>query len=120
MAKINRKDVYDKLNGHCGYCGKEIMFNEMQVDHMNPKCLRPLNTSLFEGVIVDKTDNIENLMPTCRRCNHYKGASTVEQFRYNMKTLHKRLEKLYTHKVALDYGIVKIEPFNGIFYFERI
>lgn len=118
--KIDRTQVHAKYNGHCGYCGKEIKLKEMQVDHMNPKCLRKLNLAIFEDVIVDKTDDIENLMPTCRRCNHYKRASTVEQFRESMKTIHTRLERLYTHKVALDYGIVEIKPFNGIFYFEQV
>ena len=32
--KINRQEVYDKCYGHCGYCGCEITFKEMQVDHI--------------------------------------------------------------------------------------
>lgn len=119
VSKQLRTVVYKKLNGHCGYCGKEIIIKEMQVDHMNPRCLINLNCVLFDGVIEDKTNDIENLMPTCRRCNHYKREKTVEDFRIAMKTLHERLERLYTHKVAIDYGIVTIQPFDGIFYFER-
>ena len=120
ISKKQRAQVYKKYNGHCGYCGKEIEIKEMQVDHMNPQCLKAYNLCLFDGVIVDKTHDIENLMPTCRRCNHYKRAATVEQFRHLMQTLHKRIESLYTNRVALDYGIIKIEPFNGKFYFETI
>ena len=119
INKKTRQLVHQKHHGHCGYCGKEIKLKDMQVDHMNPKCLRGLNHVLFDGVVVDKTDDIENLMPTCRRCNHYKRGDTVESFRRSIKTLHERLERLYTHKVALDYGIVKIEPFDGVFYFEK-
>ena len=120
INKKTRLFVHQKLKGHCGYCGKEIKLKDMQIDHMNPKCFRSLNHVLFDGVIVDKTDDVENLMPTCRRCNHYKRDDTVEGFRRSIKTLHERLERFYIHKVALDYGIVKIEPFDGLFYFERM
>lgn len=119
INKKTRELVHKKYNGHCGYCGKEIKLKDMQVDHMNPKSLKGLNMALFEGVIENRTDHIDNLMPTCRRCNHYKRADTVENFRRSMKTLHERLERFYIHKVALDYGIVRVEPFDGLFYFER-
>ena len=33
---INRKEVLEKYNGHCAYCGKEITLKEMQVDHKHP------------------------------------------------------------------------------------
>ena len=34
---INRKEVLEKYNGHCAYCGKEITLKEMQVDHKHPR-----------------------------------------------------------------------------------
>jgi len=37
-----------------------------------------------------------------------------------MKTLHERLQSQYTIKVAINYGIIEIKPFDGIFYFESI
>lgn len=120
MKKELRKEVYEKCGGKCGYCGKDIKFKDMQVDHMNPQCLRTLNMSLIEGVVVDKTDCIENLMPSCRRCNHYKRADTVEHFRHKMKTLHERINRLYINKVAIDFGIMTPVPFNGTFYFETL
>lgn len=118
MKKHVRESVYKKLDGHCGYCGKSISFKEMQVDHMNPKCLRTLNMVLFDGQVVDRTDCIENLMPTCRRCNHYKRADTVESFRHSMSYLHDRIMKNYIVKVGVDFGMVHIKPFDGKFYFE--
>lgn len=33
-----RQAVYAKYNGHCAYCGCEIDYNDMQVDHIEPKC----------------------------------------------------------------------------------
>jgi 5-methylcytosine-specific restriction endonuclease McrA len=57
-----RRQVYDKFNGHCAYCGCMIQYNEMQVDHFAPVH--------FFG------DNIkeENLMPACQACNKYKSS----------------------------------------------
>ena len=64
------------------------------------------------------TDDIENLNPTCHRCNHYKRAHTLETFRGMIKTLHERTQKIYI--CAEDYGIIKIEPWDGKFYYERV
>jgi len=116
--KIDRIKVYEKYNGHCGYCGKEIALKEMQVDHMIPKSaigyyLRN-DSSAF-----DKIHSFDNLMPSCRRCNHYKRADNVEQFRFSMKDLHKRIEKIYINKVAVDFKMIEIKPFDGKFYFEK-
>jgi 5-methylcytosine-specific restriction endonuclease McrA len=107
---IDRSSVHKKYDGHCGYCGKSITLKEMQVDHMNPVWSAKDNT----------VHDFDNLMPSCRRCNHYKRADNVEQFRLSMKGLHKRLEKIYINKVAVDYGMIDIKPFDGVFYFEKL
>jgi hypothetical protein len=104
--KIDRNKVLAKYNGHCAYCGKEITVKEMQVDHIQAK--------RYNG-----TDDFNNLNPSCRRCNHYKRASGLESFRWLMKTIHTRIEADYITKVAIDYGIITVLPFDGIFYFEK-
>lgn len=38
MNKNVRQAVYAKYNGHCAYCGCEIDYKDMQVDHIKPKC----------------------------------------------------------------------------------
>lgn len=81
----------------------------MQVDHIIPLCSKDNNVHAES-----------NLMPTCRTCNHYKRSDNLEQFRHKMKTLHERVCSHYIGKVALKYCIVKINPFDGIFYFEKI
>lgn len=105
MKKEIRQQVHNKFNGHCAYCGKEISIKDMQVDHIYPKHL-------------GGTDDIKNLFPSCRRCNHYKRADTLTHFRQTMETLHERIQKDYICKVAEDYGIIKVEPWNGKFYFD--
>jgi len=93
--------IYNKYGGRCAYCGKPIQYKDMQADHIEPQRL-----------YVDKkvADRIENLNPSCRRCNHYKRAEPLEIFRKMLKTLHQRTQKIYINKVAEDYGIIKVEP----------
>lgn len=113
MNKNKRIEVYNKYNGHCAYCGKEIKIKDMQVDHIFPQhmCL---------GKWESKLTDMDNLTPACRRCNHYKREKTLEIFRQTMETLHERVRKNYICKVAEDYGIIKIEPWDGKFYFEKV
>jgi 5-methylcytosine-specific restriction endonuclease McrA len=115
--KIDRAKVHSKYNGHCGYCGKEINIKEMQIDHMIPKISLQYSLSKDPNGF-DKVYSFDNLMPSCKRCNHYKRSHNVEEFRYSMKDLHKRLEKIYINNVAVDFGMIEIKPFNETFFFE--
>ena len=114
--KIDRQKVHQKYSGHCAYCGKVITIKEMQVDHIVSK-------SHYKFIPQQEKFDInrfENLNPACRMCNHYKRAETLENFRrFHLGELHKRLARLYTVRVGLDYGIVKLIPFDGLFYFEK-
>lgn len=103
---MNRQAVYNKYHGHCAYCGREILFRNMQVDHMIPKA--------FGG-----TDDMENLMPACRLCNHYKRAERLEYFRKAIETIPQKLgERQYIYKVGMAYGFWNDEPKKIKFYFE--
>lgn len=33
LTKDERMAVYEKTNGHCAYCGCELEYKDMQVDH---------------------------------------------------------------------------------------
>ncbi len=115
--KVDRIKIYEKYNSHCGYCGKLLKtVKDMQVDHIEPQW-KVLTAKTKEEW--DKIHSFDNLMPSCRRCNHYKRTDNLEQFRNKMKTLHERVCSHYIGKVALDYGIVSIKPFDGLFYFEK-
>ena len=91
----------------------------MQVDHMISKYAIEAYRNP-EKIFGLKLNSSENLMPSCRRCNHYKREQDLEGFRILMKTLHKRIENQYIMKVAIDYKILKIKPFGGKFYFEKV
>lgn len=34
IPKDVRKQVYEKYNGHCAYCGCKLDYKDMQVDHV--------------------------------------------------------------------------------------
>jgi len=115
--KIDRTKVYNKYNHHCAYCGKVLVsIKDMQVDHIVSKLQHKFIPKWKKFPI----DDISNLNPSCRSCNHYKRASSLEEFRNNLVgKLHDRLAKLYTVKVGIDYEIVALKPWDKKFYFER-
>lgn len=115
ISKSVRERVHKKFDGHCAYCGKILEYKQMQIDHFYPQCKEKFYARRFKIDVHAE----ENLMPTCRRCNHYKRASSPGRFRELMKTLHERLEQIYILKVAVDFGMATIKPFDGLFYFER-
>lgn len=73
LTKAERKAVYDKMYGHCAYCGCEISLQDMQADHVIPM-------EMFEAykAIGRDTDTVENMLPACRSCNKYKHTMDIE------------------------------------------
>ena len=103
---INRVLVHRKYGGRCAYCGREIAYTEMQIDHLIPK---------RSG----GKDDIDNLMPACRLCNHYKRAESLENFRKMISEIPKKLgEREYIFKVGMLYGFWDAESKDVKFYFE--
>ena len=102
-----RKQVHEKYGGHCAYCGCELEYKDMQVDHV---------TSVYWN---NGGNEIDNLMPACRMCNFYKSTFTLEKFRERLQTMTKRLDRDFTYRLAKKYriGVERNEPVK--FYFER-
>lgn len=36
-SNMNRRDIYNRFDGHCAYCGKKIEFDDMTIDHILPQ-----------------------------------------------------------------------------------
>ncbi len=107
LSKWERTQVYDKMGGHCAYCGCAIEFNEMQVDHI---------VALHQG----GKDTLDNMLPACRSCNHYKDTLTVEGFRERVQRLHRTLMRdSITYKNAVRFGMVKPNLHKVVFFFEK-
>lgn len=107
LSSDERIAIYNKMSGHCAYCGELMDFKDMQVDHVIP---------LRKG----GEDKPENMVPACRSCNHYKSTLTVEQFRKAIERMPEVLMRdSVTYKNAVRFGLVKPMQHQAIFYFER-
>ena len=107
IPKSIREQVYQKFDGHCAYCGCKLEYKDMQVDHVK-------SVFYYNG-----TNDIDNLLPSCRMCNFYKSTFTLEEFRKNLQTLHERLQKTFIYRLALKYGLIEEHKKKIKFYFEK-
>lgn len=116
MARCKRKQlttdqrlaVYNKYKGHCAYCGCEIDYSEMQVDHFAP-------VHLF-----GENNDFSNLMPSCRPCNIKKGTLTITKFREEIEeSAEKLMQENATFRLAERFGKVAILYAPVKFYYER-
>ena len=102
-----REEVYAKYDGHCAYCGCELKYEDMQVDHMIP-------------LWIGGADEMSNYMPACRQCNHYKRGNSLEGFRKMIEQIPAKLERdSYIYRVGINYGNVIPHEMPIVFYFER-
>lgn len=120
IMKINREEVYNKCSGHCAYCGVEITIKQMQIDHKEP-LFRNHTDKQLEWYKRDRgTNEMDNLLPSCARCNRWKSTFTVETFRDIVQTSLERLERdTPNFRLAKDYGLLTISEKKVIFYFEK-
>jgi hypothetical protein len=116
ISKKTRLEVYNKYGGHCAYCGKMIEYKDMQLDHFIPK-----QRERFKKYAEEDIECFENYMPSCRRCNHYKRAHTIEYFRQMVEEIPKKLFRdSYIYKVGLDYGLIEPHEYKIKFYYEQL
>lgn len=129
-----KEKIYNKYGGRCGYCGEPLQDN-WQKDHMDSQFT--LSRLYSERDVHD----IDNLMPSCKECNHYKRSLSVSNcspeektWKEYMMTFHIRLGKLpkntsvektkkrirYMWTIANKYNITPDKPFSGTFYYETI
>jgi 5-methylcytosine-specific restriction endonuclease McrA len=121
MNKKIRQQVYTKYNGHCAYCGCEITMKQLQVDHIQAHWHTVPDIKANQYGITKGTHDIENLNPSCARCNRWKGTFSIEQFRTEITLQIERLNKWNAnYRLAKDYGmILETTPIKVTFYFEQ-
>lgn len=116
LSKNERQTIYNKCDGHCAYCGKEIIISEMQVDHVIPMEFYESYKAIGKDI-----DTIGNMLPACRSCNNYKSTLTLEKFR---ACIEKWPEVLYrrntTYRNAIRFGMVIPNSHPIQFYFENL
>lgn len=106
IPKRIREQVFAKYDGHCAYCGKELKYPDMQVDHIYPQYL-------------GGKDDIENYNPACRMCNLRKGTMSIETFRNEIKLQSDRICKTFQARMSLAYGLITKTDTPVIFFFEK-
>lgn len=100
LTPAERRAVYDKMGGRCAYCGEQLNYEDMQVDHV--VALRS------EG-----EDDLANMLPACRSCNHYKRGNSLEGWRRILEAMPATLERdCYTYRQAVRFGMVKLPLFE--------
>jgi predicted RNA-binding Zn-ribbon protein involved in translation (DUF1610 family) len=123
IPKETRQKVWEKYQGRCAYCGKEIKYEEMQVDHAIPFAGEwyGRNTEKVRQMIDDNSINdFSNLMPACRACNFYKGGGDIESLRYSvLNQLSVSCRSTFQTRLAIQYGMIEYHPWDGKFYFEK-
>lgn len=108
LKKAERQQVYNKCNGHCAYCGCELEYKDMQIDHVTP--LR-----------IGGSDELSNMLPACRSCNHYKATFDIEGYRGYLGGIpHRLMRDSIPFQVATRFGIVQHIKNEVTFYFETI
>jgi hypothetical protein len=106
--KINRLEIYKKYDGHCAYCGIDIDFANMQIDHIDPRRY-------------PDRDSMENLNPACPICNNWKHCDNLESFRRSIQCqVRKCRDYSRNFRMAERYGLVEEIKRPIVFYFERI
>jgi 5-methylcytosine-specific restriction endonuclease McrA len=118
--KIDRQLVYQKCNGRCAYCGVKIDIKQMQVDHIQPHWHTITEQESKKYNITKGSHDIENLNPSCSRCNKWKSTYSLEVFRNVIETSLMRLERdTPNFRLARDYGLLTETPKRIKFYFEK-
>ncbi len=149
MNKKDREALRLKYANRCAYCGNELQ-KTWHADHMNAVhrltknvggvfVTRDTGLPCNEQDIIDgnytqtprkivsagmhkpENDCIENMMPSCPSCNHYKHSADLETFRMILTNTIRGLNNNSTqYKFARRYGLI-IETNKPVaFYFETL
>lgn len=108
LTKDERLMIYDKCNHRCAYCGCDIEYKDMQVDHAKP-------------LHIGGADELSNMLPACRSCNHYKATLGIEDFRKYIREIPKRLDRdSIPYAVGKRFGLIEVGEWGVIFWFEKL
>ena len=115
FSKKIRQQVYEKYAGRCAYCGIKLDIKDMQVDHFISKC----DFDYMGKKDAPEQDDISNLMPACRMCNHYKRAHSLKLFRRMIEEIPRKCRDGYIYKVGVRYGLIEEHEKPIKFFFEQ-
>lgn len=82
-----RNFLHRMWKGKCPYCDRDLKRKELTIDHLYPKCRGGSN-------------EINNLVPSCCKCNQGKGCKVLEDCVSPKKALEIRMK---CHLVSINY-----------------
>lgn len=108
-----RKQVFNKFQGKCAYCGTNLNNYNFQIDH-----IIPLRRGMDDCV---KGDNsIENFNPCCASCNSSKSCMDLEKWRIQLQRKVKVIEnESSAYRIAKRFGSVIENNEPIMFHFEK-
>ena len=110
-----RDRIKNKCKGRCAYCGK-MLDSKWHIDHLKPIYRNNQIKPKHAG-----TDNEDNMLPSCSRCNLWKKTFPLDVFRSEIKAQIDRLKRdSSAFRMALDYGLIEIKEDDVVFYFESL
>lgn len=120
IDKKTRIKVWHKFECKCAYCGIDIEYKKMQVDHFIPLRRNDTDKQLLFYKATRGSNEIENLFPSCARCNRWKSDWGIERFREEISLQFDRLLRDSNQfRMAIDYGLVKKANSEVRFWFEN-
>lgn len=118
ISKKARIALYEKYNHRCAYCGCEMEYKDMQVDHIKSVYC---NNDIAQTMSEEEMYSEINFLPACRQCNLYKSTFTIEEFRKRLQdVMMKNLKKDFKYRMAVKYGLIEETNKNVKFHFEEI
>lgn len=130
LTKLQREELKHKYGGHCSYCGIELG-ERWQKDHFVPvereviwyKCEKTRRMKSKSGAMRNpELDTLDNLMPSCAKCNNDKSSMSLESWRRVIKDRIKTLNEspVYaSYQKAKRYGLVVETDIEVVFWFEK-
>ena len=95
--RFSRKNLYLRDSRQCQYCGKQLSFNQLSLDHVKPRS-KGGDTSW------------ENIVCSCTKCNTRKGCRTPQEA--SMQLLNKPTRPHPLESVTLDTECENIEAWQ--------
>lgn len=120
IKKEIRERVWNKYDRRCAYCGTDLEYKQMQVDHIEAHWHSGTEEDCKRWGVTKGEHEESNFNPSCARCNRWKGTFSVEAFRNEISLQLVRLQRdSSNYRMALDYGMITESNKPIEFWFER-
>ena len=115
-----RRNIWHKYNCHCAYCGCELEYDKMQIDHIIPLQRGMSKKESIRYGILKGSNGYKNLNPSCGSCNRSKSDFKLEAWRSEIELKVSRIRRdSSTFRILERFKMVEINKQNVTFYFEN-